>query len=183
MKEAKQEKVKDERMFHIFETGIEQTFFMEMRSDFDSTEITDRMWEDILSDKVGNNVLAPRCIGMLHTVCMPTKYACYLKHGSNVFSERVLPINNVCVANKERIKEVLSNLIDVKFPKLNEPSEYYIMPRVRFHPSIERDHLLEIARETMKEKRPECQECCHQIKMTRKSHNYIKMNINSTKKS
>ena len=74
-------------------------------------------------------------------------------------SERVLPINNVCVANKERIKEVLSNLIDVKFPKLNEPSEYYIMPRVRFHPSIERDHLLEIARETMKEKRPECQEC------------------------
>ena len=64
MKEAKQEKVKDERMFHIFETGIEQTFFMEMRSDFDSTEITDRMWEDILSDKVGNNVLAPRCIGM-----------------------------------------------------------------------------------------------------------------------
>jgi len=133
LKEAKQEKVKDERMFHIFETGIEQTFFMEMRSDFDSTEITDRMWEDILSDKVGNNVLAPRCI------------------------ERVLPINNVCVANKERIKEVLSNLIDVKFPKLNEPSEYYIMPRVRFHPSIERDHLLEIARETMKEKRPECQ--------------------------
>ena len=73
--------------------------------------------------------------------------------------ERVLPINNVCVANKERIKEVLSNLIDVKFPKLNEPSEYYIMPRVRFHPSIERDHLLEIARETMKEKRPECQAC------------------------
>ena len=86
------------------------------------------------------------------------------------------------MANKERIKEVLSNLIDVKFPKLNEPSEYYIMPRVRFHPSIERDHLLEIARETMKEKRPECQECCHQIKMTRKSHNYIRMNINSTKK-
>lgn len=76
-----------------------------------------------------------------------------------LISERVLPINNVCVANKERIKEVLSNLIDVKFPKLNEPSEYYIMPRVRFHPSIERDHLLEIARETMKEKRPECQEC------------------------
>ena len=77
--------------------------------------------------------------------------------------ERVLPINNVCVANKERIKEVLSNLIDVKFPKLNEPSEYYIMPRVRFHPSIERDHLLEIARETMKEKRPECQECWYLI--------------------
>ena len=65
LKEAKQDKVKDERMFHIFETGIEQTFFMEMRSDFDSTEITDRMWEDILNDKIGNNVLAPRCIGTM----------------------------------------------------------------------------------------------------------------------
>ena len=67
LKEAKQDKVKDERMFHIFETGIEQTFFMEMRSDFDSTEITDRMWEDILNDKIGNNVLAPRCIGRITT--------------------------------------------------------------------------------------------------------------------
>ena len=67
LKEAKQDKVKDERMFHIFETGIEQTFFMEMRSDFDSTEITDRMWEDILNDKIGNNVLAPRCIGRTTT--------------------------------------------------------------------------------------------------------------------
>ena len=53
-------------MFHIFETGIEQTFFMEMRSDFDSTEITDQMWEDILNDKIGNNVLAPRCIGTIY---------------------------------------------------------------------------------------------------------------------
>ena len=71
LKEAKQDKVKDERMFHIFETGIEQTFFMEMRSDFDSTEITDRMWEDILNDKIGNNVLAPRCIGRFHLAIPP----------------------------------------------------------------------------------------------------------------
>ena len=86
MKEAKQqaEKVKDERMFHIFETGIEQTFFMEMRSDFDSTEITDRMWEDILNDKVGNNVLAPRCIGMSRDLRTGPSPKIWLPHGPNV---------------------------------------------------------------------------------------------------
>lgn len=124
---------KDERIFNIFETGVAQTFFMEMKSEtFDSTKITDKMWDDILNDKVGNNVLAPR------------------------YMERVLPINRVCAASKDTIKDTLLSLIDSKFAELNEPDEYYIMPRVRFHPSLERDHLLELVREAMTEKRPDC---------------------------
>ena len=49
----------------------------------------------------------------------------------------------------------MSKVVDDKFPQFGEPEEYYIMPRVRFHPSIERDDLLDLTKSVMLEKRPD----------------------------
>lgn len=47
-------------------------------------------------------------------------------------------------------------MIETKFVELNEPAEYYVMPRVRFHPSIDRDDLLDMVKEQMIATRPDC---------------------------
>jgi hypothetical protein len=60
--EAEKEEKKD-KIFNIYETGVAQTLFMEARGDFNVTKITDRMWTDILEDKIEGQILAPRCVG------------------------------------------------------------------------------------------------------------------------
>ena len=59
----------------------------------------------------------------------------------------------MCEATKETISETVSRMIEIRFKQLDEPAEYYVMPRVRFHSSLDRDILLEIVKEKMKELR------------------------------
>ena len=69
--------------------------------------------------------------------------------------ERLLPICHVCQANKESINSTLEKMIESKFAEFSEPAEYYVMPRVRFHSSLDRDDLLEIVKSKMGEIRPD----------------------------
>ena len=68
----------------------------------------------------------------------------------------MIPINAVCPANLEKMKETIKAVLEKKMVDLAEPEEYYIMPRSRFHASIDRDHILEVVRDTMTEIRPDC---------------------------
>jgi hypothetical protein len=47
-------------------------------------------------------------------------------------------------------------MIEEKFKEYNEPPEYYVMPRVRFHPSLTRDDLLDLVKADMGKIRPDC---------------------------
>jgi len=128
-KEAENKK----RIFNIYETGVSQTLFMEAKGAFDTPKVTDKLWACILDGTVHQSVLPPRHL------------------------ERLLPISHVCEATKETISETVSRMIEIRFKQLDEPAEYYVMPRVRFHSSLDRDILLEIVKEKMKELRPGCQ--------------------------
>ena len=78
-------------------------------------------------------------------------------HKTLFLLERMVPINAVCEANLEKMGVVLKEVLDKKWKDLGDPSEYYIMPRSRFHKSIERDHILDLVKETMTTIRPDCQ--------------------------
>ena len=80
LKEAEKEKSKEQRVFHIFETGVSQTLFMEVRGDFDTTKVVDKMWTDILDGSVNDKTIVPTHL------------------------ERLLPITFVCEAKEEIIK-------------------------------------------------------------------------------
>ena len=41
----------------------------------------------------------------------------------------MIPINAVCPANLEKMKETIKTVLEAKLKDLNEPGEYYIMPR------------------------------------------------------
>ena len=47
-------------------------------------------------------------------------------------------------------------MIETKFIEFSEPAEYYIMPRVRFHSSLDRDDLMNMVKEQMTRLRPDC---------------------------
>ena len=59
----------------------------------------------------------------------------------------MIPINAVCPANLEKMKETIKSVLEKKMADLGEPAEYYIMPRSRFHASIDRDDILKVVRE------------------------------------
>ena len=61
--EAKEAEKPKDRILNVFETGVAQTFFMEMKTDFDSTKIVDVMWEHILTEQIPDNLKAPRFFG------------------------------------------------------------------------------------------------------------------------
>ena len=80
LKEAAEENNKEQRIFHIFETGVAQTLFMEVRGAFDTMKVIDKMWGDILDGSVNDKTIVPTHL------------------------ERLLPIKFVCEAKDEIIK-------------------------------------------------------------------------------
>ena len=58
----------------------------------------------------------------------------------------MIPINAVCEAHLEKMKPTIKSVLEKKMADLGEPEEYYIMPRSRFHKSIERDHILDLVK-------------------------------------
>jgi len=57
------------RIFNIFETGVDQTLFMEANGNFNTSKVTDFMWKNILENSVSEKVHVPRCLGKLSYIC------------------------------------------------------------------------------------------------------------------
>jgi len=121
---------RNDRVFHIYETGVSQSLFMDLRhNDMKSKEILNNMWGKILANEVPENFRIPSHL------------------------ERLLPIQKVCVATKEIIIEAIKDVLAKEMPA--DVKDYHVMTRARFHSSLDSQELKTIVIGVVKEVRPE----------------------------
>jgi len=121
---------RNDRVFHIYETGVSQSLFMDVRHmDVKAKEILNNMWGTILADKIPENFRVPSHL------------------------ERLLPIQKVCVATKEIMIEAIKDVIAKEMPA--DVKDYHVMTRARFHSSLDSQEVKTIVIGVVKEVRPE----------------------------